>query len=252
MPDDNRTQDQSNDTLLDPLDDLIAPILGRDVPADSRRPTAPNALSNIVKADHDALVTDEELLAEARNEMPPSSASKAPTRRRRIWLRRLLVACLWLVATGVLIWERDRERLRTEHAEQDEAARQLRQAALDRHLSKYEDDPVSQTIATIRFRMDEEDAQKATRQKEYDDIVSKHDDPLKQALAVGNYYLKQSDAPEAKRAFADREELEKLKRIDKLSRKLERITPNNAFIREPVGGVLHVATQQVRAMSGGG
>ena len=78
MPDDNRTHDQSNDPPFDPQDDLIAPIVRLEVHDDSRRPTAPNALSNIVKADHDALVTDEELLSEARNEMPSASASKVP------------------------------------------------------------------------------------------------------------------------------------------------------------------------------
>ena len=96
---------------------------------------------------------------------------ESPTRRRRIWVGRLLVACLWLVATGVLIWvcgmtetefdkvdlygsepyrptagvpfEQlgstryiDKERLRVSRGQQAEAARRARQAELDKVSAK--------------------------------------------------------------------------------------------------------------------
>lgn len=188
MSDDNRTQDQSNDTPLDPPDDLIAPIFGRDVPADSRRPTAPNAPSNIVKADHDALVTDEELLAEAGNEMPPSSASKAPTRWRRIWRGQLLVACLLLVATDVLI--RARGNNGAERSDSFTDACLSRQEALDKHLSDYIDDSISQSYAKFDFEQKEQDAFRAWQKKEQDEqtltLQRIPSSPVRDSMAVAD------------------------------------------------------------------
>ena len=66
MPDDNRTQRPSNDAPRDPLDDLIAPILGRDVTAEPRNvPTRPETSKQGPRNPLDDLVTDAELRAEA-------------------------------------------------------------------------------------------------------------------------------------------------------------------------------------------
>jgi S1-C subfamily serine protease/tetratricopeptide (TPR) repeat protein len=182
MPDDNRTQDQSNGTPLNPPDDLTAPEFGCDITADSRMSTAP--------------------VAEARNEMPPSSASKAPTRWGRVWLGQILFACLLLISLDLL-------------GDADAA----------------------------EFARSKEESQEARKQEEYNRIVNEYDDPLMRTIAIAEHCLKQLDAPEARRAFADREWLERLKRVEQQSRRLESIAPDNVFIREPVGAVLNVAPE---------
>jgi len=157
---------------------------------DSRRPTAPNVLSNIVKADPLDLVTAAELHDEVckNKETTLSSASKAPTQRRRIWLQRLLVACLLLVATGVLICERGMNG--TERNDSFTDARLRRQQALDTHLSGYADDPISQAIESARFQLKEQDDAKAKRQKEQDEqtLTSKRipSSPVRDSIAVAD------------------------------------------------------------------
>ena len=51
MPDDNRTQGQSNDAPRDPLDDLIAPILGHDRPAESNHQPVRSSAQNESRCD---------------------------------------------------------------------------------------------------------------------------------------------------------------------------------------------------------
>lgn len=66
MPDDNRTPGPSNDAPRDPLDDLIAPILGRKVTPQPRNvPTLPESSKQSRRNPLDGLVTDAELRAEA-------------------------------------------------------------------------------------------------------------------------------------------------------------------------------------------
>ena len=208
MPDDYPMQGQSNQTPLDPSADLTAPNFDCDLSVDSRRLTTPNALCDMVKVGQDALVTDKELRGETRNEMSPSSASKASTKWGRIWLLQLLVACLLLVATDLLRYQ-----------------------------------------GSTEFELAEEKSQKAREQEEYDRIASQYDDPSDKAVVVSQYYMKKMDAPIAQRAFADQERLERIQRIDQQSRKLDSITPKNAFIREPVGAVLNVAPDILSAVA---
>ncbi len=183
--------------------------------ADSRRPTAPNAISNIVKADHDALVTDEELLAEGRNEMPPSSASKAPARWRRIWLPQLLVACLLLVATVVLIWEGGKK--------QDEPATpgsSVAQPRTEPSATPQVEDAPPKTPEQMDFEdriLSSPLVARAMRRRRIEDLVS-----------------------EGK----SQEEAEKTALKEQEGRA---VTPNNAQVRETVGGALN-ATPDLAAV----
>lgn len=76
MPNDNRTQGPSNDAPRDPLDDLIAPILGRDVSPEPRNvPTLRETPKKSRRNPLDDLVTDAELRAETGKAAARSLAS---------------------------------------------------------------------------------------------------------------------------------------------------------------------------------
>ena len=129
----------------------------------------------------------------------------------------------------------DENRLRRD----EEEAKKQRQAELDKYLSDYEDDPVSQAIATSKYRMREQDAQTARIQQEEASIASEYDDPVAQAVAIGKHRLKQIQAPEAQKAFADREQLEKLRKRDTNIDTLDRMGMGNAFLRETIGSAVN-------------
>ena len=81
MPADNRTQGPSNDAPRDPLDDLIAPILGRDVTPEPRNvPTLRETSKQSRRNPLDDLVPDAELRAEASK---AAARSVALNQRRR-------------------------------------------------------------------------------------------------------------------------------------------------------------------------
>lgn len=138
-------------------------------------------------------------------------------------------------------------RLKTQRAQQEEAARKRRQEALDRHLSEYEDDPISKAVATIEFEKKEADdykaAQKAAIEKEHEKIRAQYDDPISQAWAVMQYDDEKGKNLAAKQAFADQEAIDQLDKRDQTSNKLDRVGLGNAFIRESIGSAVNVVPE---------
>lgn len=138
-------------------------------------------------------------------------------------------------------------RLKTQRAQQEEAARKRRQEALDRHLSQFEDDPISKAVATLEFEKKESDdykaAQKSAIEKEHEKIKSQYDDPISQAWAVMQYDDEQQRSLPAKQAFADQEAIEQLDKRDQTSNKLDRVGLGNAFIRESIGSAVNVVPE---------
>lgn len=109
MPDDNRTQGPSNDAPRDPLDDLIYPILNRDVPAESTRATARPAASNFTQRDPlDYLPSDADLRVEPPKATTLPTPANGRTKRqsgKRSRIRAFLIATLVLL-TGYFVAER--------------------------------------------------------------------------------------------------------------------------------------------------
>ncbi len=105
MPDDNRRQGPSNDAPRDPLDDLIAPILNRDVPVRSTRALARLSVSNNSRRDPlDDLLTDAELHTEI---LPTPVAS---VKDRGSWKRAAAAGLIHIrfmaaSAKGRVIWK---------------------------------------------------------------------------------------------------------------------------------------------------
>lgn len=115
MPDDNRTQVPGNDTPHDPLDDLIAPILGRDVTRETRRTTTHIATTNLGQPDPlDDLLSDDELLADSHKVTVVSDSRSKRHILRTAPVSVLLLVALLLVVTGV--WGGGRFANRSEEA----------------------------------------------------------------------------------------------------------------------------------------
>ena len=108
MPDDYRTQRPSNDAPRDPLDDLIAPILGRNVTPEARNvPTRPETPKQGPRNPLDDLIPDAELRAEASK-----AATRFAVKDQARWHflrstpgRMFVILAIVLVAIGALIGE---------------------------------------------------------------------------------------------------------------------------------------------------
>jgi N12 class adenine-specific DNA methylase len=140
-------------------------------------------------------------------------------------------------------------RLFVERQAAEEKARERRQKALDAYLRSYDDDPLSQAIATVEFEDREAEAQKkaaeAARQAERDKIVSQYDDPLTQAWKLAEHDIEKESSRDVKQAQADAELYEELQERDATARKLDRLGKlgggvADAFVRESLGAAVGV------------
>ncbi len=108
MPDDYRTQGPSNDAPRDPLDDLIAPILGHNVTPEPRNvPTRPETSKQGPRNPLDDLITDAELRTEASK-----AATRFAAKDQARWHflrstpgRVFAILTIVLIAIGALIGE---------------------------------------------------------------------------------------------------------------------------------------------------
>lgn len=135
------------------------------------------------------------------------------------------------------------KRLKQQQDQAAENARIRRQAALDQHLKSYDPDPVSQAWGQAEFRLQEQEQEQAKQHEAEKSVADQHDDPVAKAWAIAQHRMKNQGpmAQGALKAQNRQAAIEQMQRQDRMSAALDQITPDNAFVRESVGGALNAA-----------
>lgn len=134
-----------------------------------------------------------------------------------------------------------RQQVKRQREQQEQNAKLRRQAALDQHLQQFGDDPVSRAWGEAEFRLKENESALTARKQQEDEIGGQFDDPVAKAWAIAGQRLKGTDQPAVRAAQSEAEAMEALQRQYQQSAALDRVTPDNAFVRETVGGMLNAA-----------
>jgi hypothetical protein len=124
-----------------------------------------------------------------------------------------------------------------------ENVRIRRQAALDQHLKAYNPDPVSQLWGQAEFRLQEQEQEQTKQQEVEKSVADQYDDPVAKVWAIAQHRM-QNQGPMAQGALKAQKRqaaVEQMQRQDRMSAALDQITPDNAFVRESVGGALNAA-----------
>ena len=115
--------------------------------------------------------------------------------------------------------------------------RNANNAALEKHLSQYDDDPVSRALAAIEFRENQRNAKKADRQKVEDDLANQYDDPVMKSLKVTEYRIKQRSESRVREAQEKQDLLEYIKTRNQWQSDIEQRGYGSSLVREVRGAL---------------